>query len=291
MGGVVPYVGILDPRTGELMKAWAGTAASASSAGITGAPPPMGTAEEFVGELKTFLEAYSLEMGARNPVLLDNTTTSTKGGSSTRKKKDVSKMSEEDQLEYALRQSLGKADSDYGDGEEDEEEEEGFVFAAPGDSDEEEFEEFEDADFEDFEDDTPPKKEEDVPAPKTDDKSIGTEAPADDDADGDDQEELTEEDLFALIEPDTSPEPPATLPPASVTRIQFRMANGSRQIRRFLVSDTVRKLFAVVKAIEPSAKYSFFELTSERKKLNGMMDETIEGAGLKNSSVLVEILD
>lgn len=291
------------------MKAWAGTAASSASgtsgtagstgtAGTAGAPPPIGTAEEFVGELKAFLEAYSLEMSARNPVLLDKATATLSNSKiKSSKKKDVSKMSEEDQLEYALRQSLGKADSDYGynggDGEDEEEEgEEEFVFAAPGDSDEEEFEEFEDADFDDSEDETPQKKEEQAEANAGDETR--SEAPATeplDDVDEDEQEELTEEDLFALIEPDTTPEPPASLPAASVTRIQFRMANGTRQIRRFLIADPVRKLFAVVKAIEPSAKYSFFELTSERKKLNGMMDVTIEAAGLKNSSVLVEILD
>lgn len=272
--GTCPYIGVVDPRTGELVRSWGGGATSAS-------PAPTNPAD-FARELTEFLGEYSLDpsKSKQNPV-----------GKVSKRRKDVSLMTEEDQIEYALRQSLGKGSDD-----EDEESEDNNdllydsdAFESFGEDDDEEglvqMDEHDDSSDHNLSP-APAPSDVFVPAATGTTSSTAPAAPADADAD---QEELTAEDRFALILPNTSPEPAASEP--STTRIQFRLADGTRQVRRFYLSDPVRQLFAVVKQIAPATRYSYFALTSERKKLGDMMDMTVEEAGLKNSSVLVDVLD
>ena len=85
------------------------------------------------------------------------------------------------------------------------------------------------------------------------------------------------------IEPDLAP---------NVTRMQFRYSKG-RVVRRFNVTDPVRRIYEWLKA-EPLEGYpagAAFDLKSMGKDLTESLDQTIEEAGLKNSTVMVEYLE
>ena len=79
--------------------------------------------------------------------------------------------------------------------------------------------------------------------------------------------------------------------PATTTRIQFRHPSG-RVVRRFLLSDPVRRIYEWLKASPLEGKEGIeFELISMQKNLIGALDENIEQAGLKNGTVMVEFLE
>src|SRR5271155_353454 len=78
-----PHIAIVDPRTGERMKLWSREVPN----------PP-----EFLMQLHEFLDRYSLNSDARNPVA--------KRKSEASAKKTVDQMSEEEMMEMALQQSL-----------------------------------------------------------------------------------------------------------------------------------------------------------------------------------------
>jgi hypothetical protein len=86
---------------------------------------------------------------------------------------------------------------------------------------------------------------------------------------------------------------PHTEPAAGpdVTRIQFRHADG-RVVRRFNVSDPVRRIYEWLKAepIEGKAGVEF-DLKGMGKDLMEYLDETIKDAGLSNGTVMVEFLE
>jgi len=83
-------------------------------------------------------------------------------------------------------------------------------------------------------------------------------------------------------------EPPAT---ASSTRIQFRHPSG-RIIRRFAISDSVRRTYEWLKASPLQGKEGMeFELIFMGKNLKDSLDETIEQAGLKNGTINVEFME
>lgn len=94
---------------------------------------------------------------------------------------------------------------------------------------------------------------------------------------------------FASISSDSPhSEPPADTP---TTRIQFRHPNG-RVVRRFALSDPVRRIYEWLKASPLEGKEGVeFELICMGKNLIESLDQTIEEAGLKNSSVMVELLE
>jgi len=84
------------------------------------------------------------------------------------------------------------------------------------------------------------------------------------------------------VEPDMGPQ---------VTRIQFRHSNG-RVVRRFRVDDTVRRIYEWLKADPLEGKEGItFDLKGMGKDLIDHLDETIEGAGLKNGTVMVEFIE
>jgi UBX domain-containing protein 7 len=94
---------------------------------------------------------------------------------------------------------------------------------------------------------------------------------------------------FQLIPSDR----PHVEPPtgSDVTRIQFRHPAG-RIIRRFAVSDPVRRIFEWLKAEPLEGKEgAVFELVSMGKNLMEVADQSIEGAGLKNGTVMIEVLE
>ncbi|KAF2810351.1 UBX domain-containing protein 7 [Mytilinidion resinicola] len=78
----------------------------------------------------------------------------------------------------------------------------------------------------------------------------------------------------------------------TITRIQFRDSNGKRQVRRFDVSDPVRRLYEWLKAApwEEDKAGVEFELIFMGKNLIEGLDKTIQEAGLKNGSVNVEFV-
>ncbi|KAF2265665.1 UBX domain-containing protein 7 [Lojkania enalia] len=78
----------------------------------------------------------------------------------------------------------------------------------------------------------------------------------------------------------------------TVTRLQFRSNDGKRVIRRFELSDPVRRFYEWIKA-EPWEGHegAEFELVALGKNLLDTLDMTIEEAGLKNTSVMVEFLE
>jgi hypothetical protein len=76
-----------------------------------------------------------------------------------------------------------------------------------------------------------------------------------------------------------------------VTRIQFRHSNG-RVVRRFRVDDTVRRIYEWLKADPLEGKEGVeFDLKGMGKNLIEYLDETIEDAGLKNGTVMVEFIE
>lgn len=86
---------------------------------------------------------------------------------------------------------------------------------------------------------------------------------------------------------------PHTEPPsdAASTRIQFRHPNG-RVVRRFALADPVRRLFEWLKASPLEGKEGVeFELIFMQKNLVAMLEDTIEQAGLKNGTVMIEFIE
>lgn len=92
---------------------------------------------------------------------------------------------------------------------------------------------------------------------------------------------------FAAIPAVAAPEPAAG--PDS-TRIQLRLPS-SRIIRRFLLSDPVQRIFEFVKAETPEALSKDFKIIFNRANLLDQLESTIQQAGLKNSSLVVEFLE
>ncbi|CAJ0549759.1 Ff.00g033720.m01.CDS01 [Fusarium sp. VM40] len=79
-----PHVSIIDPRTGEQVKVW------------TGRPFP--SAQDFHAELAEFLDRYSLAANSKNPVA--------KSTARKPQRVDVERMTEDEMLEMALKNSL-----------------------------------------------------------------------------------------------------------------------------------------------------------------------------------------
>ena len=113
------------------------------------------------------------------------------------------------------------------------------------------------------------------------------------------EKEPVEETPFQKISSDNHhSEPP---PGPESTRIQFKLHDGSRVVRRFLLKDTIERLFEYVKADllpEQAAKKGDdsdvgkeFELATMGKRLIDFLDETVEGAGLKMATIMVETVE
>lgn len=101
------------------------------------------------------------------------------------------------------------------------------------------------------------------------------------------QEADPETSLFKSI-PANQPhtEPPAD--PATTTRIQFRHPSG-RVIRRFTLSDPVRRIYEWLKADPPLENKAGvdFELNSIGQNLIHQLDTSVADAGLKNGTVMI----
>ncbi|KAI1408723.1 hypothetical protein F5Y13DRAFT_104651 [Hypoxylon sp. FL1857] len=97
---------------------------------------------------------------------------------------------------------------------------------------------------------------------------------------------------FSQISP-TNPHVEPENNPATTTRIQFRHAGG-RIIRRFTISDPVRRIYEWLKAEPLEGKEGVqFELKAmpAGRDLIGELNKTIEEAGLKQGTVMIEFIE
>ncbi|PUU75805.1 thioredoxin-like protein [Tuber borchii] len=209
---------------------------------------------EFVMVLHEFLDRYSLKVDAKNPVQRK-----------TKPKSSVAHMTEDEMMQLAMQNSLGSTSTPPGATSDPDD----LTKTGGPSSDAGDLMEFEDA----------PEHQAD-----TSEK---------------------QESVFWRIRGDNHHAEPLNGP--DVTRIQFKMSDGSRVVRKFLLKDRVERLFEYVKADllpehqekrksaaddkEDSLVGKEFELVSLGKKLIDHLEETIDEAGLKMGTVMVEIVD
>ncbi|KAI5358407.1 Putative UBX domain, UBA-like superfamily, Ubiquitin-like domain superfamily [Septoria linicola] len=221
-----PHIAIIDPRTGEQVKTWSGS--------------PSPKAPDFLMDLHEFLDRYSLNMNQKNPV-------QTKRKES---KKDISTMSEEEQLELAMQASMGAGSAAHKD-----EDPDVLTKGANGKGK--------------------------APVTITDDSAMDVdEAPV-----------VKKDTPFSRISDSTPHEEPTSTDPKETTRIQFKHSGG-RIIRRFNLSDPVRRIYEWLKASPVEGHDGQpFELISLGKNLIDQLDTSIADASLKQGTVMVEFVE
>lgn len=95
-----------------------------------------------------------------------------------------------------------------------------------------------------------------------------TKMESDDDDDDDDKNDHQDETTAASVLDSILPvKRQETTDIANSTRIQFRMADGSRVIRRFLKSDPVRHLFEFIKSEVPETQDQAFEVKRNTNRM------------------------
>lgn len=100
-----------------------------------------------------------------------------------------------------------------------------------------------------------------------------------------------EETPFSRISATNPHEEPTSIDPKETTRIQFRYSGG-RVVRRFQLSDPVRRIYEWLKAAPFEGKEGTpFQLISLGKNLLDLLDQPISEAGLKNGTVMVEFIE
>ena len=266
-----PHIAIVDPRTGEQVKVWSG--------------PPVPKAMDYLMQLHEFLDRYSLKPNARNPV-------------PTRKaevrKVDVERMTEEEMLEMALKNSLGQgAVVDTHDAtEHDPDALTRSVRDVKGKGRAQSTYQDRSRRGHDNDDKTDQYQSPSTPYVTEPDAIISNNpTPISTSTNGDSNPTATtSSSLFsAIASTNTHMEPPAD---ASTTRIQFRHSGG-RIIRRFRLTDHIRTIYEWLKAEPVDGKPGGieFELVCQGRNLLERLDETIEEAGLKNQTVMVEFVE
>jgi hypothetical protein len=225
-----PHIAIVDPRTGEQVKVWSGS--------------PIPKPVDFMEALVNFLDRYSLDATAKNPVA--------KRKPDISKERNIDRMTEEEMLEMALQNSLINGGSpSAGKPEDPDDLTKSATFGSAGKG----------------------KATEDAAGPSSA-------------ANG---QEPVPESPFSQIRSDRQHVEPA-VDPVSTTRIQFRYSGG-RIVRRFNLTDPVRRIYEWLKAEPLEGKDGIeFDLMFMGKNLMDMVDLTIEQAGLKNGSVNMEFL-
>ncbi|EPE06845.1 ubx domain protein [Ophiostoma piceae UAMH 11346] len=234
-----PHVGIVDPRTGEQVKVWSGR--------------PFPTALEFHAQLAEFLDRYSLDSSKKNPVQRTKTTAVVK---------DVGRMTEDEMLEMALKNSL-ETGGGSGSGSGVDSGRGSVNGSRPALVD--------------------PDQLTGTPAPEGKGKEVADEAEAEEEASA-----------FTHIAADRPHEEPPVGP--TVTRIQFRNPGG-RVIRRFNVDDPVERIYEWLKAapLGDDKEGVEFELkpvpATPGRDLLEELGKTIEEAGLKQATVMIEYIE
>ena len=226
-----PHIAIVDPRTGEQVKVWSG--------------PPIPEPVEFHAQLHEFLDRYSLNVNAKNPVAKRKPES---------KKMDVDRMTEEEMLEWALQNSMenGKPEG--------------------------------------------PKDNDPDALTKSFDNIKGKGKAAESSSESQQEKEPEQEAInpaFALITSDNPHTEPTVTDPKVTTRIQFRGPSGRPIVRRFNLSDPVRRIYEWIKSDVPweGKQGAEFDLVFMGKNMLEHLDASIEQAGLKGASIMVEFLD
>ena len=235
-----PHIAIVDPRTGEQVKKWSG--------------PPAPKAPDFLMQLHEFLDRYSLNAAAKNPVAQRKP--------EVKKETQVDRMTEEQQLEMAMKASLAA----------------GSGHAKDDDPDDltRSFGKVES-----------PKAKDKVPEVADEAMSGTLDTPPH--TNGTFQNSLPPS-AFATVS-STTPHTEPTPAEPNTTRIQFRHPNG-RVVRRFSLTDSVGRIYEWLKATPLEGQEGKeFELVFMQKNLIGSLEESIEQAGLKNGTVMVEIIE
>jgi hypothetical protein len=219
-----PHIAIVDPRTGEQVKTWTG--------------PPIPEPVEFHAQLHEFLDRYSLNANAKNPVAMRKP---------DRKKTDVGRMTEEEMLEMALQNSLENGGQGTKDDDPDSLTKQDAIDKGKGKAT-----------------DVGPVE------PSTNGTSPWAQ--------------------ISAVNPHTEP---TVTDPKVTTRIQFRGGPGRPIVRRFNLSDPVRRIYEWIKADHPyeGKEGAEFDLSFMGKNLMDSLDASIEDAGLKGASVMVEFTE
>ena len=226
-----PHIAIVDPRTGEQVKVWSG--------------PPIPEPVEFHAQLHEFLDRYSLNVHAKNPVAKRKAES---------KAKDVGRMTEEEMLEMALQNSMENGKG---------------------------------------------PKDDDPDALTKSFDNIKGKAPAEA-ASAEAEPEPTQEEasapsnpVFTAISAHAPHTEPTVTDPKVTTRIQFRGPSGRPIVRRFNLSDPVRRVYEWIKSDAPwdGKQGAEFDLAFMGKNLIEHLDSTVEEAGLKGASVMVEFTE
>lgn len=227
-----PHIAIVDPRTGEQVKVWSG--------------PPIPEPVEFHAQLHEFLDRYSLNVNAKNPVAKRK---------AEGKSRDMSRLTEEEQLEMALQNSLENG-------------------KGPQDDDP-------DALTKSFDNIKGKAPAQSVAEPEVE------AAPAEEEANG------LSNPVFAAISSHAPHTEPTVTDPKITTRIQFRGPSGRPIVRRFNLSDPVRRIYEWIKSGHPweGKEGAEFDLAFMGKNLLDHLDLSIEEVGLKSASVMVEFTE
>lgn len=224
-----PHVAIIDPRTGEQVKVWSGI--------------PFPSAQDFHAQLVEFLDRYSLDKSSKNPVVKQK---------APQRTVDVDRMTEEEMLEMAMRNSLGEANGNSSGGS-------GGANVLDPDA---------------------------LTKSVELDKGKGKEVAQDEVME--DVVESDENSIFAAIPSDKPHEEPAAQGP-NITRIQFRHPDG-RIVRRFAVTDPVQRIYEWLKVEKPGVSFELKTMPAGRDLLEDL-DKSIEQAELKQATVLIEYVE
>jgi hypothetical protein len=226
-----PHIAIVDPRTGEQVKVWSG--------------PPIPEPVEFHAQLHEFLDRYSLNVHAKNPVAKRKAES---------KSKDVGRMTEEEMLEMALQNSLENG-------------------KGPQDDDPDALTKS----FDNIKGKAPAQAAESQPEA----------VPEEEEANG------SSNPVFAAISAHAPHVEPTVTDPKVTTRIQFRGPSGRPIVRRFNLSDPVRRIYEWIKSDVPweGKQGAEFDLAFMGKNLIDHVDSSVEEAGLKGASVMVEFTE
>lgn len=220
----------------------------------SGSPGPK--ADEFLMDLHEFLDRYSLKMDMKNPVQAKR----------KERKKDVAQMSEEEMLEMAMQNSLENG----GASASKDEDPDALTRPATNGKGKAAALDPEAMDTTDMGSSTAPNDDAEQPA-------SGSVAPKDT--------------PFSRISSISPHQEPTSTNATETTRIQFRYSGG-RVVRRFLLEDTVRRIYEWLKASPLEGhEGEAFELIAMGKNLIEMLDNTISETGLKQGTVMVEFVD
>jgi UBX domain-containing protein 7 len=241
-----PHVSIVDPRTGEQVKVFSGR--------------PFPDAREFHAQLVEFLDRYSLAANSKNPVMKTKR---------PEQKVDVGRMTEEEMLELAIKNSMAAT---------------GGVAAGGAEQSS--------GDVLDPDALTKGENGNGIASGSGSTSRTASAAPASAPDPVVTASSAAQPSRFASISSSTPHVEPAN-DPASTTRIQIRHPDG-RVIRRFNLNDPVERIYEWLKAEPlPGKEGKEFELKAmpQGHDLIEDLNKTVQEASLKNGTVMVEFVE